>query len=101
MKKICITFSLTAPMRKNFGGVLSLGGGERLNLGLKSVKVGIVDRVDVLKYLIILGKLCIWECRKNKRLPNFRLFQKKIGIKKETESKNKNKNKRLPEFHKR
>ena len=50
MKKICITFSLTAPMRKNFRGVLSLGGGERLNLGLKSIIVGIVDRVDVLNY---------------------------------------------------
>jgi len=42
MKKICITFSLTAPMRKNFGGVLSLGGGERLNLGLKRTIVGIL-----------------------------------------------------------
>ena len=101
MKKICITFSLTAPMRKNFGGVLSLGGGEKLNLGLKSIIVGIVDRVDVLNYLIILGKLCIWECRKNKRLPNFRLFQKKIGIKRETDRCIAYKNKRLPEFRKR
>ena len=40
--------------------------GESLNLGLKSIIVGIVDRVDVLNYLIILGKLCIWECRKIK-----------------------------------
>jgi len=35
--------------------------------------------------LIIFGKLWIWEYRKNKRLPNVRLFQKKIGIKGETE----------------
>ena len=75
--------------------------GESLNLGLKSIIVGIVDRVDVLDYLIILGKLRIWECRRNNRLPNFRLFQKKRGIKRETERFIAYKNKRLPEFHKR
>ena len=75
--------------------------GESLNLGLKSITVGIVDRVDELNCLIILGKLCIWECRKNKRLPNFRLFQNKIGIKRETERFIAYKNKRLPDFRKR
>jgi len=59
------------------------------------------DRVDVLNYLITLGKLCIWECRKIKRLPNFRMFQKRVGIKRETERFIAYKNKRLPEFCKR
>lgn len=45
--------------------------GENLSLSLKDVIVGILNRNrnDLLNYLIILGKLCIWECRRNKSLP--------------------------------
>ena len=39
---------------------------ESLNLCLKHVIVGIVSRNDILNCLIILGKLCIWECKRNK-----------------------------------
>ena len=51
---------------------------ESLSLGLKHVIVGIVSRNDVLNYLIILGKLCFWECERNKIIPNFRTFLHKI-----------------------
>ena len=42
---------------------------ENLGLSLKDVIVGILNRNDLLNYLIILGKLCIWECRTNKAIP--------------------------------
>lgn len=29
---------------------------------------GILNRNELLNYLIILGKLCIWECRRNKSI---------------------------------
>ena len=40
--------------------------GEYLTLSLKDIMVGLLQRNDLLNYLIILGKLTIWECRKNK-----------------------------------
>ena len=38
--------------------------GEYLTLSLKDIMVGLLQRNDLLNYLIILGKLTIWECRK-------------------------------------
>ena len=38
--------------------------GEYLTLSLKDIMVGLLQRKDLLNYLIILGKLTIWECRK-------------------------------------
>ena len=52
---------------------------------LKHVILGIVSRNDILNYLIILGKLCIWECKRNKIIPNFKIFLHKTEIKQETE----------------
>ena len=52
---------------------------------MKDVIVGIFNRNDVLNYLIILGKLCIWECRRNKSLPKFNMFLQKVEAKQETE----------------
>lgn len=37
--------------------------GEYLTLSLKDIMVGLLQRNDSLNYLIILGKLTIWECR--------------------------------------
>ena len=48
--------------------------GEILSLSLRDVIVGILNRNDLLNYLRILGKLCIWECRRNKSLPKFNIF---------------------------
>ena len=59
--------------------------GENLRLSLTDVIVGFFDRNDLLNYLIILGKLSIWECRRNKSPPKFHLFLHKAEAKKETE----------------
>ena len=40
--------------------------GKYLTLSLKDIMVGLLQRNDLLNYLIILGKLTIWECRINK-----------------------------------
>ena len=51
---------------------------------LKDIILGLLNRTDVINYLIILGKLCIWECRKTGIHPDFNIFLKKVKIKFET-----------------
>ena len=72
-----------------------------MGLSLKDVIVGILNRNDVLNYLIILGKLCIWECRRNKAIPRFDLFLHKVEDKKESERFIALRNKKLQDFRKR
>ena len=74
---------------------------ENLGLSLKDVIVGILNRNDLLNYLIILGKLCIWECRRNKAIPKFDLFLHKVEAKKENERFIALRNKKLQDFRKR
>ncbi len=45
------------------------------------VYLGLTNRTDIINYLIILGKLCIWECRKAGIYPDFNIFLKKVKIK--------------------
>ena len=59
--------------------------GENLRLSLTELIVGFFDRNDLPNYLIILGKLSIWECRRNKSLSKFHLFLHKVEAKKRTE----------------
>ena len=58
---------------------------DNLTLILKDIKLGFPKRKDILNYLLILGKLCIWECRKSNSSLSFNLFLHKIEVKKETE----------------
>ena len=85
MKTYTISF-MTAPMRAPFGTDFAIGGlifGVKIwGYPLKDVIVGILNRNDLLNYLIILGKLCIWECRRNKAIPKFDLFLHKVEAKK-------------------
>lgn len=74
---------------------------ENLSLSLKDVIVGFSNRNDLLNYLIILGKLCIWESRRNKSIPTFNLFLHKVETKKESERFIALKNKKLHDFRKR
>ena len=60
-------------------------GGEYLTLSLKDIMVGLFQRKDLLNYLIILGKLTIWGCRKNNTSPIFSLFLHKVEVKKQVE----------------
>ena len=56
--------------------------GEYLTLSLKDIMVGLLQRNNLLNYLIILGKLTIWECRKNNTSLVFKLFLHKVEVKK-------------------
>ena len=48
-------------------------------------EVGILNKNDQLNYLIILGKLCIWDCRRKKPVPKFNLLLHKVEAKQKTE----------------
>ena len=63
--------------------------------------IGFLHRTDVLNYLIILGKITIWESRKNEISPNFRLFLHKVEAKQEAEKIIAFKNRKLRELYKR
>ena len=75
--------------------------GENLSLTLKDIIIGLLHRTDVLNYLITLGKITIWESRKNKISPNFRLFLHKVRTKQEVENVIAIKNWKLRDFYKR
>jgi len=74
--------------------------GENLRLSLTVVIVGFFDRNDLLNYLIILGKLSIWKCRRNRSLPKVHLFLHKVEAKKETEKLIALRNKKLLDLRK-
>ena len=46
---------------------------ENITMTLKDIILGLLNRTDIINYLIILGKLCtgIWECRKAGIYPDF------------------------------
>ena len=55
---------------------------ENITVSLKDIILGLLNRTDIINnYLIILGKLCIWECRKTGIFPDFNIFLKKVKIK--------------------
>ena len=58
---------------------------------LKYIILGLLNRTDIVNYLIILGKLCIWECGKAGMYPDLNIFLKKVKIKFETEKYSKQK----------
>ena len=45
---------------------------ENITMTLKDIILGLLNRTDIINYLIILGKLCIWECRKAGIYPDFK-----------------------------
>ena len=61
-------------------------------MALKDIILGLLNRTEIIDYLIILGKLCIWECRKADIYPDFNIFE---FFKFETEKYIANKNGRL------
>ena len=50
---------------------------ENITMTSKDIMLGLLNRTDVINYLIILGKLCIWKCRKAGIHPDFDIFLKK------------------------
>lgn len=70
-------------------------------MSLKDTILGLLNRTDIINYLVILGKLCIWECRKAGIFADFNIFLKKVKIKLETEKYMANKNGTVASFRKR
>ena len=73
---------------------------EKLTLALHDIILGLPKRTDILNYMIILGKLCIWECRKLICAPSH-LFLYKVEVKRATEREITTNNGALTNFNKR
>ena len=62
---------------------------ENIRLSLQDVLVGMIRQnspsAKLLNYLIMIGKLYLWDCRRSQILPNIYGFKKKIAVKYETE----------------
>ena len=50
---------------------------ENITVSLKYTILGLLNRTDIINYLLIFGKLCIWECRKAGIFPDCSIFLKK------------------------
>ena len=55
---------------------------ENINVTLKEIILGLPNKTDVINYLLILGKLFIWDCRKICIYPDFALFFLKLKLSK-------------------
>ena len=59
---------------------------ERIKLEYINIILGVLDeRSDLLSYLIILGKIYLWNCRKNNQIPLFLPFEDVVKRKYEIE----------------
>ena len=59
---------------------------ERICVTKKDIIVGMITRSCPLhKYLIIIAKLYLWDCRRNQTLRNVMAFKSKVQLKYETE----------------
>ena len=47
---------------------------ENITVSIKDIILGLLGITDIINYLIILGKLCIWECRKAGIFPDFNIL---------------------------
>ena len=103
IRRICITSSSTVPLASLLERIYILIWwsdlrGKYLTLSLKDIMIGLLQRNDSLNYLIILGKLTIWECRKNNTSPIIILFLHKVEVKKQVEKIIAIRNKKLRDF---
>ena len=63
---------------------------ERIHLSLQDVIVGRISSqnsslVDLLNYFIIIGKLHLWDCRRDNKHPEFQRFKVRLKLKYEIE----------------
>lgn len=62
---------------------------ENIRLSLQDILVGMIRQnspsANLLNYLIMIGKLYLWDCRRSQIPPNIYRFKKKIALKYETE----------------
>ena len=82
-QKLLTIYSLSAFTRASFGNSLnlistywSLLSSEQREINLKTVLIGVIDiKCDLLNYLIVLGKLHLWNCRRKNILPVLPSFE--------------------------
>ena len=57
-----------------------------IHLNLKDILIGLLTpELPLLNYLLLIGKIYLWACRRNKELPSIRGFKSKVRLKYETE----------------
>ena len=74
---------------------------QQIHLNLKDILIGLLTpELPLLNYLILIGKIYLWACRRNKELPSIRGFKSKVKLKYETEKYICTKNNNLDMFRK-
>ena len=59
---------------------------QHIHLNLKDILISLLTpELLLLNYLILIGKIYLWACRRNKELPSIRGFKSKLKLKYETE----------------
>ena len=59
---------------------------QQIYLNLKDILTGLLTpELPLLNYLLLIGKIYLWACRRNKELPSIRGFKSKARLKYETE----------------
>ena len=93
-QKLYNIYFTNALTQGNFGTILNLIGGFYKSTGclsLQNVIFGIISKqcplTQLLNYFIIVGKLFLWDCRRNQIKPTIKGYQNKIANKYETECK--------------
>ncbi len=72
---------------------------QQIHLNWKEVLIGVLTPgCPLLNYLLLLGKIYLWDCIRNKKLPNVRGFKFKVNLNYETEKYICTKNSNLDEF---
>ena len=73
---------------------------QQISLNSQDVLLGVISsKCPLLNYLIIIGKLFLWDCRRNRVLPNITNCLAKVNIKLQTEKYISIKNNTLKEFY--
>ena len=58
---------------------------QQIHFNLKDIFIGLLTpELPLLNYLILIGKIYLWACRRNKELPSIRGFKSKVKLKYET-----------------
>ena len=74
---------------------------QQIHLNLKDILIGLLTpELPFLNYLLLIGKIYLWACRRNKELPSIRGFKSKVRLKYETEKYICTKNNNLDMFRK-
>ena len=74
---------------------------QQIHLNLKDILIGLLTpELPLLNFLLRIGKIYLWACRRNKELPSIRGFKSKVKLKYETEKYICTKNNNLDRFRK-